>query len=196
VTGHPSQLQLDAVHLGVDDPAARAHLAGCARCRERVRVAEIDHRYFLASVMPRHTIGRARRAWWLGVSVFAMAAALVVMFVRTPTEEPVLGIKGAPDVQVYANQDGRVVALRDGMELRPGDRIRFVVLGAAHQPVVITSIDGADRSTVFFDGVPHAPRYEVPGSVILDDTLGPERLYLRVGVEPRRQILWFRKVGR
>lgn len=192
---HPSQLQLDALHLGAGDATTRAHVTGCEACRERMRADAIEHRYFLASVLPRQAIGRSRRTWWIAASAFATVAAVVLMFARAAPEEPALGIKGGPSVEIYANQDGRVLRVHDGTPLRPADRIRFVVIGAARQHVTITSIDGAGHATDFFTGVPDAVRYEVPGSVILDGTLGPERIHATIGTR-RIPVVWFQKVTR
>jgi hypothetical protein len=192
---HPSELVLDALHLGALDEEARAatvaHTESCAACRERVRIAEESRRRFVEHVLPRQLpaiVGRRQRsiAAWLVPPLVAVAAAVGYFVVRANREAPAseLGIKGGPVLQIYARHDEQVVTLQEGMTLEPGDRIRFVVKGGASQHLLVTSIDAAGTATVYYPyggsasaRLPDAPVYELPGSVILDHTLGPERVY-------------------
>ena len=174
---HPSPLALDLAAL---EGRALEHVEDCVVCRERMRLAEADRAYFVANVLPRQLPTRRRSMLWIAAPVLAAAAAFVLL---KPRPEPALGIKGGPTLQIYARHGEQVTQLQDGMPLAPGDAIRFVLRGAAKQHVLIASIDAAGVATVYypFGGTTSArvdePVLEVPGSVILDGTRGPERVY-------------------
>ena len=74
-------------------------------------------------------------------------------------------------------------SLRPGAVLAPGDAVRFVVEPAGHRYLLVVSLDGAGKVSVYhpFDGAESAPlaataRVEVPGSIVLDRAPGPERI--------------------
>ncbi|MCY1079267.1 hypothetical protein [Archangium lansingense] len=144
-TGHPSSLELDRAVLGLDSPGLREHLACCELCRAHVERAR------LASPIP--TWVRELRApppprpWWaprprLLVPAFAAAAALVTLVLvlpstPVPTQEPYVGVKGAPVVTVYIKH-GEQVAPWDGRSpILPGDRLRLHVSSAGYGHVLV-----------------------------------------------------------
>jgi hypothetical protein len=194
---HPSEQILDALHLGALDAIARAatvsHVETCLQCRERVREAEASRRHFIEHVLPRQLPAlapRRRAIWWLMPPLLVAAIAAVLLIPRAP-EPSELGIKGAATFQTYASRGERVMSVHDGVSLQPGDRIRFVVKAAASQHLVIASIDAAGNATIYFPyngrasvKLPDVPVHEVPGSVILDGTLGPERVFALVARTP------------
>lgn len=110
---------------------------------------------------------------------------------RLPTT-PVAGLPsvtakggaGRPTFAAVAQQDKRVFAVVTGAALRPGDRLRFVLDPGPHRFALIASVDGAGRTSIYypFGGTasaavtPHQ-RLEIPGSIVLDDAPGPERVY-------------------
>lgn len=147
--------------------------------------------------------GSARRPWQWPTLVFAAASVAMValLFVVFPRggdgsstviepgvgffgEPPVLIAKGAPQLEVFGLRDGRVFPVSNGERMFPGDRIRFVVTSAELRYLLIASIDAVGKVSVYhpYDGaesalVPDSGRVELPGSIVLDDTLGPERIY-------------------
>jgi hypothetical protein len=95
-----------------------------------------------------------------------------------------LGIKGGPMLQVYALRNHQVFAVPDGTVLSAGDEIRFAVMPAGATYVLIASVDGAGSTTIYFPyngdrSAEVAPqvRTELPGSIVLDNAKGPERLF-------------------
>ncbi|MDQ3339093.1 MAG: DUF4384 domain-containing protein [Myxococcota bacterium] len=185
--------------MGALDTDARAatlsHVETCAQCRERMREAEASRRHFIEHVLPRQLPAlapRRRALWWLMPPMLAAAvAAGVILIPREPEPASELGIKGSATLQLYANRGDRVMAVHDGISLQPGDRIRFVIKAAASQHLVIASIDAAGNATIYYPynghasvKLPDAPVHEVPGSVILDGTLGPERVFALVSRAP------------
>ncbi len=75
-------------------------------------------------------------------------------------------------------------APRSGEALAPGDLVRFVVEPRGHRYLLVASIDGAGKVSVYhpFQGTVSAPlgadaRVELPGSIVLDRAPGPERIF-------------------
>ena len=75
-------------------------------------------------------------------------------------------------------------ALRLGL-LRPGDQLRFEVAPAGAHFLLVGSVDGAGHASIYvpFEGsasvaIPPDQIYVSPGSVILDDSPGPERVFV------------------
>jgi hypothetical protein len=96
-------------------------------------------------------------------------------------------IKGAAELLVYARKEHHTELLdRFNRIVHPGDEVRFILTGVPddHSHVLIVSVDGAGVATIYFPygGTRSAPvvgpgRWEVPGSIVLDGTLGPERVF-------------------
>jgi hypothetical protein len=194
ITGHPSSFALDALALGGlgENEAAqlKAHLEGCTECMARWQEdRELDER-FRAHVRPRFVAAQeAPRGRVLRWSLFvgpALAACLLVIAKLPPKttdpEPPAVRAKGEA-LQLFGRRAGRVFAVRAKDPLKPGDEVRFVVQPAGQPYVLIASIDGAGKANVYypFGGstsaqVAAAPQVELPGSIVLDATPGPERV--------------------
>lgn len=203
---HFSAMQLDALELGSlpADAAARAreHIASCERCRGDVAAREAAHARFRQHVMPATLPAIERRArrgrlrWLVGIAAPVLAAAVVLVVVRPWRQQATdpldgLGVKGAAAMQVFARQGDEVIAVRDGTKLAPGDQIRFVVQPDGALYLMIASVDGAGTASIYYpyDGTVSArleagPRVEVPGSIVLDATAGPERVYALFSDKP------------
>jgi hypothetical protein len=201
---HPSAFVLDQLALGAlpsDASAAiRAHVTACLRCQGDVDAASASRARFTEVVLPR-TVGsiqkrkaRPQRGIWFlvpGLAIPVAAAAAVAFYVHarsttTPApapEEPELSIKGGPAFRVVARHDHKVFPLRDGTALAPGDELRFVVTSGGLPYLLVASIDGAGKTSVYFPfgGKESARlterRVELPGSVVLDQAPGPERVF-------------------
>jgi hypothetical protein len=212
VSTHPSSLTIDALAAGhltsAEAAQARAHVETCARCSADVAAAEAACATFTREVLPR-TIGNLRppaRAtpagsrWWRSFGpallVPALAAAvLLIWIVRRPDsvathDDDDIRIKGALTFQVFANRGGEVIAVHDGARLAAGDSIRFVVGARGPAYLLVASIDGAGKATIYYPygGTRSGPvgkqPSELPGSIVLDAAPGPERVFALVSAEP------------
>jgi hypothetical protein len=207
---HLTPSDLDALALGFVTPVERArflaHAGGCGTCGRDRSAHAAYAREFLEDVAPRTlpvvrrriAAARARPAprgrvwlWPVGLVAAAASFALWVRAVPTarqpdaasrPTSE--LGIKGGGALHVFAKQGDRVFEVTEGTALSPGDAIRFFLDPGELGFVIVGSIDGAGKASIYY---PHdrsasaaiAPgrRLEVPLSVVLDHAPGPERLF-------------------
>jgi hypothetical protein len=204
---HPTPMELDAALLGtLSEERRRAlgeHLLRCARCAEEQRALERSAERFRAEVFPR-TVGRIEAAaggavsrWWadarLRWAMLAVPAATALVLVvglgsrregAAPESEPAISIKGRPALRLFVRRGDQVFTPEDGAALAPGDALRFVVEPGGHRYVLVASVDGAGKVSVYhpFDGagsapVGGAPSVEVPGSIVLDRAPGPERVF-------------------
>lgn len=195
-TGHLSNLALDALALGGGSPDDSAHLAGCAACQARAGAGEA-----LRGELPPHlrvrTLEalRARARWTVIVGALVPALAAAILFAVWPraSAEPDLAVKGGAALEVYALRAQHVRALADGSPLSPGDQIRFAVTPGGARHVLIASVDSLGHTTIYvpYGGAiglavdPHH-RTELPGSIVLDDSLGPERVFAIFAAQPIR----------
>jgi hypothetical protein len=183
---------------GAEADAARAHIATCARCRDDLAAAEAACAKFTRDVLPRTLPAiRPRRAWWM-IAPAVLAPALAVLAIvwwsrrgpaTAPTDDDVR-IKGGLTFKVFASHGAEVIPVRDGTRLLPGDGIRFVVGSGGPRYVMIASIDGAGHPSIYYpyegvrSGEATAKPSELPGSIVLDASPGPERLFALVSAEP------------
>jgi hypothetical protein len=212
-TAHPTAMELDSAELGRLPEARRqelaAHVLRCARCAQTQQALQRASAHFRSEVFPRSLprvvaasagpVAGVRR-WWQTISARArwalMAAPLTAGLVLAvgalgrdgqqrpaPGEEPAVSLKGRPALHVFARRGDRVFAVRAGDTLAAGDAVRLVVEPGGHRYLLIVSIDGAGKVSVYhpFDGSVSAalgpePRVELPGSIVLDRAPGPERI--------------------
>jgi len=209
---HLSSFDLDLLEMGaLDEPKkkmAEDHLAVCATCRrehETLRKLRAD---FTSNVLPR-TLARVRerrgpstvaqpRFW---VPLLASAAALALWtagklpsHAGSTSNDDAVQAKGRATLQLVARHEGHVVPVDDkAAHLLPGDEIRFVVHAAGPDAsyLLIASVDGGGRANVYhpYGGatsakVDHLGRWEVPGSIVLDESPGPERVFAFFSKEP------------
>jgi hypothetical protein len=133
-----------------------------------------------------------------------VSAALVVVIVvavgrahrwgAPPVVAAAAQAKGDFELLVFARKAGRIEMLdRFNRGVHPGDDVRFVLTGTPEGSayVLVASVDAAGKANLYFpyEGEGSAPlpgpgRWEVPGSIELDDTLGPERVYVFFSSEP------------
>jgi hypothetical protein len=204
---HLSALTLDALALGAlpagEAALARAHLETCERCQKDAAEARAARDHFDGVVFRRTLPNLARRrrfriSWRPLTLVLAptLAAAAVVLLViprRTvaPDSGSEIGIKGGPSLQMFARRSGRVFAVADGARLAPGDEVRFAVTPHGLPYLLVVSVDGAGKPNVYFPfagtqsgRVDADARSELPGSIVLDDAPGPERVFALFSTTP------------
>jgi hypothetical protein len=189
-----SDLRLDRLLAGElagdAESAARAHLAGCTDCQARRAAVEEERARF--SVPPPARMRRARRRWWPAVAplVAAAAAALLMWSAARDADPPATRTKGGHRLGFYVARDGVVTRGADGDELHPGDELGLTLTTTAPGFAVVASVDGGGAVSIYHpDGPRAAPiaageDQELRGSLLLDDTLGPETLHAFLCAEP------------
>jgi hypothetical protein len=206
---HPSCLLLDAWTLDAASPdergLLRAHLQACVRCREQLAAVRNDEQLFTREMLDRSlpkVLARARLQRWARLVSLsfppALAAVVVLGLPRmrapalpAPPTASEFTLKGGPALEVVARRGERMFAVVQGARLKAGDALRFVVEPAALPYLLIGSIDGSGQASVYYpyrggaSGRPGVgPRVELPGSIVLDDSPGPERLFALFSAQP------------
>jgi hypothetical protein len=211
VTAHLSQHAITASLVpGAARP--RCEVPGCTACEAALDEAHGAARDFRDQILPRTLPAiRARlerpapwwRAkWWLTGPLAMAAAAAVALAVwpRAPEPavhggDPVITAKGGPsddDLRIFVKRGGAVHRLAGDGAVQPGDSIRFVVEPRGARYALVVSLDAKGAYSVYapFDGAASLALAggelpaELPDSVVLDDTLGDERLWLVLSDAP------------
>jgi hypothetical protein len=197
-----------------DRERAQAHLAACLVCRKERDARVEDGAHFDGEVFRRTlpaVLGRAatapvpmRRRWTSASFTTGMmlaAAAVLALWVRgnratNDRADPAADVqtKGSFELLVYARHRGAIKTLdRYDQTVHPGSELRFVLAGtpADMRFAVIASVDAKGVVSVYFPyqgttsaEVPRAGRWEAPGSIVLDGTLGPERVFAILSPQP------------
>jgi len=139
----------------------------------------------------------AQRPWALRLvpllGGLAMAAAAVLLLLVWPAAPPPesgqgyeqggLRIKGGLSVGAFVKRGGTVQAARSGQVFHPGDELRFTYSARGGGYFALVGLDAADVVTLYHPTGTGADRAvavkpgagrPLPGSTILDATLGPE----------------------
>lgn len=206
--------RLDLGDLEVDGrQRIEAHAAHCPPCAARRSEHAALQVHFRTVVFPRtETTLRARRwavpsrRWALGLALPVVTGLVLVSRGLTPGKHdgevklaPTIGVKGSSLLlQVFTRRgglvpeaSGQVIQVSDGMRLGPGDVLRFVLQPTGLSYAMIASVDGAGQVSVYFPFhgeasavVDNRSRLSVPGSIVLDQTRGPERLFAIYSDQP------------
>lgn len=143
--------------------------------------------------------------WIAAVGTTVAAAAALLFWMRSqrprlagegraqPNDAPGLDVreqngptlaKGSPVFTVYARHEGRVFPVEKGERLKPGDALRFTADPGEYSFLMIASVDAATKATIYFpylgsQSAPIPPRkhFTDDGSIVLDETPGPERIF-------------------
>jgi hypothetical protein len=96
---------------------------------------------------------------------------------------------------MVARRGTRVFPVEPGVRLRPHDQLRFVALHLSRRYVLIASIDGSGHSSIYFPfegsesaAVAPGERVEIPGSIVVDASPGPERFFALFSEHPLQTI--------
>jgi hypothetical protein len=209
-TPHPSEDALERLEMGLLGPerarALREHLGGCPTCRTRAENLAAERKELESRTDPgvfaRKVLIRAEqraparhdwRSWFkLGALLVPVAAAGLVLLLRPaphPADDFYEGVKGSTHLQLFSPR-GKV---EDGAQVHPGEALRFVYSSPQAGYLLVAGLN--ERGELFpyypLEGTESA-RVEagsgvaLPGSVVLDETLGQERFYLLVTERPLR----------
>jgi hypothetical protein len=189
------------------------HVSACEVCQARIAALRDERARFLrarpARAFSARVLARAARpSWWERPRVWAwaMVPALALAALALHGALPRAGASGGPlegaasirykgaapvRWEVLVSREGRpAVAFPEGMPLRQGDVLRFRVVLPERGYVFIANLDEAGQFTRYYpaDSV-HAEALELgehvlPGSVVLDDARGEERVMVFVSPAP------------
>jgi hypothetical protein len=199
-----SDLALDRIVAnGISlDGTALAHLEGCPRCKAILAEREQAKKTFAANydihTLSAHAIEAASKpmrhdfGWRLAIGLLPIAAAvLVVFFVRPHPNSEVL-IKGGTSLRVISARDNLTRALRDGDEVRAGDRLRFIVDSSSAAWVSVWGRDergavwrGAPQSAEAMVSVAPKSHHVLDGTVAIDAAGSHEEIFLFACAENR-----------
>jgi hypothetical protein len=174
---------------------ARAHLAGCSRCRGRLEAVEQERGAFAAAppapIPPRIELGvrtaqrrAARRAWWLVAP--ALVAAVVIVWLARPRvqqESDAVRSKGAGHLELFVEHGGAIRAAGPGEVVAPGDRLQFAYSTTELQFLAIIGIDATGSAEVYYPSNDAAAAISIgehvtlDRSIVLDDSVGTETIY-------------------
>lgn len=168
-----AQTRLEAVRAGHAAALERLDVANdSARILERLEAAEETKKV----------------AWWkFAIPMFAAAAAAIALVPLTsdPTG-PTTRTKGVtrPALEMYVNGPAGPQLAADGARLGEGDAIQFRYDAAGHPFVFVVSVDGRGTISPLYPDLPTTSievepsgKHVLDGSIILDDAVGPERIY-------------------
>jgi hypothetical protein len=193
-----SDLVLDRWLAGeLTGEATRAHLRACPLCSDRLRALEQEPELLPGpgpSPRPAHpgsvspvTSRKRILAVASGAAALAAALAMVVKLRQPMPLETETGLRSKGDLQlevVVRHRDGQSETVLPGDALSAGDVVRFVVSTPDPGFVFVIGLDAAGAATPYSPAVgvpaplPAGRAQALPGSVILDETLGAERFLL------------------
>lgn len=166
----------------------RAHLASCYRCRNRLAELEAIEAPPFEDLFAQSLKRKSRRnATRLAIPAMALAAAAALVIgvreKRNAEAPAVTRSKGVLSLDlVRRGSSGEVTRPAQGEAVFPGDALRFEVTAARAGFVTVLGLDAAGAVTVYaptsestFHLEAGAPTV-LPGSVVADETLGPERI--------------------
>ncbi len=182
-----SDLALDRMIAGEPvTQAVRAHLVGCRACASRLADLERPIEGIVvpsrAPDAPRARRARRPGAWIAGTMAVALAATLVTIALWPSGARDGARIKGGLAIELVArHHGGRIEQLLPDAQLTPGEEIRFVVTSPSAGFLAIFGLDRAGAVTRYVpEGEQLRPlaagRAVLEGSIVLDHTLGAERI--------------------
>lgn len=183
------------------------HTETCAECRPRLGEIAADRQAFLAardpSIESAQILARlealesqagarwldwlAHRRAWLGSAV-AAAVLLLALLPRLGGDDPrdPNRTKGSARVglSMFVNRPGGPEPAASGIALGAGDQIQFSYQAGGYGHIFVVSVDGRRAITPLYPprpgrslSVQPAGEHVLDGSVILDDAVGPERVF-------------------
>lgn len=175
----PSRLELDRALTGECELAGQDELL--ERHRAEVQATPLPA-FDLEAIQQR--AGRQAEVvplfgWNRAVPILLAALALLVVLVpRGPDHRT----KGGTGLEVYVQRGAEVLRVQPGETLVQGDRVRFATRADGHETVVVLSVDGDGKISLFYpedpdeEPVPVDPyqRGLLDEAIQLDGAVGPE----------------------
>jgi hypothetical protein len=187
------------------------HVAGCTRCSSRLAELEQAGDVFRREIFPataEKVVARLKPVPWyrrilaedhplkLNYTVPMIPVIIVlcaVAFIQFPSlhqDGTYTGIKGGIGLKVFASREGAVRELRDGEAVAPGDMLRFVPAVPENGYLMVVSVEESGKLNLFHPAGgdasvrAEAGAHALPGSIILDESLGAERVFLLFSARP------------
>lgn len=127
-----------------------------------------------------------------------LAAALVLLVALVPLGRALLSpargpnrTKGSVQLEMFVKDEAGVRRGDDGMRLQEGDQVQFRYQAVGHRYVFVVSLDSRGVLSPLYPDLPTRSipvrpdgRHTLEGSVILDDAVGPERIFAVFSDEP------------
>jgi hypothetical protein len=188
-----SDLRFDAWLAGElsapDEASMSAHVASCARCRERQEgLVDARARFEMSAAASVPAFLRPERKrtrlprWAAGLSALALAAALLLVLLPQ-RESRGVRVKGSDQVSFFVKRGDTVQRGAREQRVRPGDKLRFTYTATSPRYLAILSVDAANEVSVYYPPGEHAARIApgvevaLPNAVELDGVLGQERVF-------------------
>lgn len=192
----PSELVLDRLVVGEladsTHDGVRDHVATCARCTGRVDERKAIAATFASSVGLELRVAAAqravraprRRAWVAAAGAVAAAAVVLLVVLRRPDghvpQETGIRTKGGLSLGLVAKRlDGTIESVTSPATLAPGEAIELEITTKTAGFVAVVSVDAAGVVSTY--AAPRrleaGARQLLDGSIVLDETLGMERLF-------------------
>ncbi|WP_224247393.1 DUF4384 domain-containing protein [Hyalangium gracile] len=182
------------------EPGIAEHVASCAACTEHLHALTQASEAYRRSHPPEQFLRKldARRspapAWrrWLFAPVAAGACMVLLAVLFMPGSNEVR-LKGRTEFGVYVKRPGEASPqpLASGAKVRAGEVLRFHYQPPSDGWLLLISVDGTGRLTVFHPYQGSAAARVAGGtlsvleeSIALDDAPGPERLAAIFSPEP------------
>jgi hypothetical protein len=202
--GCVSDLALDRLLAGElagsdEGNLVRAHIATCDACRARHDELRADLATFEQQVSVPQLVAKTHRRIrtarrWPSVAVAGLVACAALYAVWLLPHAPTPGdvrLKGGPALSVVARDArGNVRALLSGDTVAPGESVRFKITTSRGGFGYIVGLDRSQAVSPYaVDFAVAAGVQWLPGSIVLDETLGTERVVAlvcarRTGAEP------------
>jgi hypothetical protein len=204
--GHLTEFELAKLLLDDAKPTAHIDGCGHCRGEfERIRAegATFTRKAFPRTLSAVEARLSRRRLSWLATAAFSVVAVAIAMLwlvgddlvapralraSQPGVRRPVIAAKGGPVLHLVARRtaggEERIFGIESGAHLASGDAIRFVVDRPDGLYLLVVSVDGAGQVNVYYPyGGADAGRIEpgarvvLDGSIVLDDAVGPERVW-------------------
>ncbi|MBW2700889.1 MAG: DUF4384 domain-containing protein [Deltaproteobacteria bacterium] len=185
------------------------HLKTCLSCREKIEALKeasanfegrMNRAGFLAAVqqgMKEAEEPLSRRRIWPWFAVVGTALAAMLLWMVLQPQLGVLGGEGADGIRIkgdstlklgfFIEHDGKTELVDPTKVLHPGERIQFALTGPRGGFVHLVGVDEAGLVSVYYprsdqgqEEFPGGVGRPVPGAVLLDGTLGRERIFVLV----------------
>lgn len=161
----------------------KQHSASCERCAALLAAHRRERAAFTVPMARgARSWARGHGRWRMGFAAVAAVFCVWLVASRDRLGDSEIRSKGKPVLGFYVKHGDAVREGAPGDVVRPNDAINFVV--STEQPafLAIISVDGAGKVSAYYpDGptaaaIPAGRGQVLPRSVLLDDTLGLERV--------------------